>query len=235
MTSSSDYADMLQAYHDGVRAVFTKPSAKIRRSMFIEDAILFLQTFTSYIKGFFHEQDTRGRRNTQLSGLKDRILALRSIQSPPDVSFALLQSVAESFERAITFVVRPGELVGEKALGVYSEKDKGASPASPLKIPLSGASIFRNVVETETLFYGETDDPALREHVHAHIDAPLRPTVLLLPLKVRGKIMTLTYADFGVKEVSPVESDALAIFANLAGLVVENILYRKLLNKTTQK
>ena len=136
MTSSSDYADTLQAYHDGVRAVFTKPSAKIRRATFIEDAILFLQTFTSYIKGFFHEQNDGGTTENQLGRLKDRILALRNIQNPPDVSFALLQSVAEFFERTITFVVRPAELVGEKAIGVYSEKDKGASPASPLKIPL---------------------------------------------------------------------------------------------------
>ena len=135
----------------------------------------------------------------------------------------------------MSFIVRPSELVGEKAIGVYSEKDKGASPASPLRIPLSGRSIFREVIETEKFFYGETADAALREHLHAYIGAPLRPTVLLLPMKGRGKIMTLTYGDFGMKEVSPVESDALAILANLAGLVVENILYRKLLNKTTQK
>jgi hypothetical protein len=235
MTSSSDYADTLQAYHDGVRAVFTKPSAKTRRATFIEDAIRFLETFTAYIKDFFREQDDRGTNDTQLGRLKDRILSLRNIQSPPEVSLTLLQSVAEFFERAITFVVRPAELFGEKAIGVYSEKDKGPSPASPLKIPLSEASIFRNVVETEKFYYGETDDALLREHLHAYIGAPLRPTVLILPMKVRGKIMTLTYADFGMKEVSPVESDALAIFSNLAGLIVENILYRKLLNKTTQK
>ncbi len=151
------------------------------------------------------------------------------------ISFALLQSVAEFFERTITFVVRPAELVGEKAIGVYSEKDKGASPASPLKIPLSGTSVFRDVIETGELFYGETDDALLREHLHAYIGAPLRPTILLLPVKSRGKIITLTYGDFGIKEVSLVNGDALAILANLAGLIIENALYRKLLNKTTQK
>jgi len=235
MTSSSDYTDTLRAYHDGVRAVFTKPSAKIRRATFIEDAILFLQTFTSYIKGFFHEQNDSGTTENQLGGLKDCILALRNIQSPPDVSFALLQSVAEFFERTITFIVRPTELVGEKAMGVYSEKEKGASPASPLKIPLSGTSIFRDVIETGELFYGESDDALLREHLHAYIGAPLRPTMLLLPMKSRGKIITLTYGDFGMKEVSPTNSDALAILGNLAGLIIENALYRKLLNKAAQK
>jgi hypothetical protein len=235
MTSSSDYADTLQAYQDGARAVFTKPSAKIRRATFIEDAILFLQTFTSYIKGFFHEQTDSATSENQLGGLKDRIQALRNIQNPPDVSFALLQSVAVFFERTITFVVRPAELVGEKAIGVYSDKDMGASPASPLKIPLSGTSIFRDVIEIGELFYGETNDAFLREHLHAYIGAPLRPTILLLPVKSRGKIITLTYGDFGVREVSLANADALAILGNLAGLMIENALYRKLLNKTTQK
>ena len=205
------------------------------RATFIEDAILFLQTFTSYIKGFFHEQNDRGATEYQLGGLKERILELRNIQNPPDVSFALLQSVAQFFERTITFVVRPAELVGEKAIGVYSEKDKGASPASPLKIPLSGMSIIRDVIETGDFFYGETSDALLREHLHAYIDAPLRPTILLLPVKSRGKIITLTYADFGLKEVSPTNVNALAILANLSGLIIENALFRKLLNKTTQK
>ena len=235
LTSSSDYADMLQAYHDGVRAVFTKPSAKIRRATFIEDAILFLQTFTSYIKSFFHEQNDSGTRDNQLGRLKDRILALRNIQSPPDVSFALLQSVAEFFERAITFIVRPTELVGEKALGVYAGKDMGPSPAARIKIPLNGVSIFRDVIETGELFYGESDDTLLMEQLHAEIGAPLRPTILLIPMTSRKKIITLTYGDFGMKEVSPVENDELAILANLAGLIVENSLYRKLLNKTTQQ
>jgi hypothetical protein len=235
LTSSSDYADTLRAYHDGVRTVFAKPSAKIRRVTFIQDAILFLQTFTSYIKGFFHEQIDSGTTENQLGWLKDRILALRDIQSPPEVSFALLQSVAKFFERAITFVVRPTELVGEKAIGVYSEKDEGASPASPLRIPLSGTSLFREVIEMEKFFCGETHDAALREHLHAYIGAPLRPTILLLPMKSRGKIITLTYGDFGMEEVSPTNSDALAILASLAGLIVENALYRKLLNKTAQK
>jgi hypothetical protein len=235
MTSSSDYADTLQAYQDGARAVFTKPSAKIRRATFIEDAILFLQTFTSYIKAFFHEQNAGATSENQLAGLKDRILALRNIQNPPDVSFALLQSVSVFFERTITFVVRPAELVGEKAIGVYSEKDMGASPASPLKIPLSGTSIFRDVIEIGELFYGETNDAVLREHLHAYIGAPLRPTILLLPVKSRGKIITLTYGDFGTSEVSLTNADALAILGSLAGLMIENALYRKLLNKTTQK
>lgn len=47
--------------------------------------------------------------------------------------------------------------------------------------------------------------------------------------------MTLTYGDFGMKEVSPVQSDMLVILADQAGVIVENTLYRKLLNKASLK
>jgi len=54
-------------------------------------------------------------------------------------------------------------------------------------------------------------------------------------MKGRGKIMTLTYGDFGGKEVSPVQSDMLVILANQAGMAVENAFYRKLLKKASHK
>lgn len=234
MASPLDYTSTLQSYHDGIRAVFPKPS-KEAKATFIEDAIKFLETFKSYIKGFFNEQKDLGATDNQLSKIKDRILALRDIHEPPDVSFALLQSVAEIFERSITFIVRPTELIGERALGVHAERDRGPASAARLKIPLTRPSVFRDVIEKGQFFYGESDDEVLKEHLFAGIGAPLRPTIILLPMKSRGKIMTLTYGDFGGKEVSPVQSDVLVILANQAGLVVENALYRKLLNKASHK
>ncbi len=235
MDSPLDYTFTLQSYHDGIRAVFPKPSKEARKATFIEDAIKFLETFKSYIKGFFHEQKDLRAADTQLSKLKDRLLALRDIHEPPDVSFALLQSVAEIFERSITFIVRPTELIGERALGVHAERDRVPDSAARLKIPLTRPSVFRDVIEKGRLFYGESDDEVLKEHLFAGIGAPLRPTIILLPMKSRGKIMTLTYGDFGRKEVPPVQSDVLVILANQAGLVVENTLYRKLLNKASHK
>jgi hypothetical protein len=235
MASPPDYTSTLESYHDGIRAVFPKPLKEAWKATFIEDAIKFLETFKSYIKGFFHEQKDPGAMDKQLSKIKDRVLAFRDIYEPPDVSFALLQSVAEIFERSITFIVRPKELIGERALGVHAEKNRGPASAARLKIPLTRPSVFRNVIEMGQFFYGESDDEVLKEHLFAGIGAPLRPTIILLPMKSRGKIMTLTYGDFGRKEVSPIQSDVLVILANQAGLVVENALYRKLLNKASHK
>jgi len=233
MVSTMDYTFTLQSYHDGIRAVLPKPSKEALKATFIEDAIKFLETLRSYIKEFFREQKEVGATDNQLSKIKDRIRELRDIDEPSDVSFALLQAVAEIFERSITFIVRPSELIGERGLGLHA----GREPASTarLKVPLTKHSVFRDVIETGEFFYGESEDEVLTKHLFAGIGAPMRPTIFLLPMKSRGKVVTLTYGDFGMKEVRPVEIDTLVIMANQAGLVVENALYRKLLNKASHK
>jgi DNA-binding NarL/FixJ family response regulator len=235
MASPGDYSFTMQAYQDGARAVLPKPSRGERKEGFIQETIQFLDTFKSYIKGFYYDQQDTSLADNPRSEIKDRILAIREIHEPSQVSFSLLQSVAECFERSITFIVRQTELTGEKALGVYAEKDTGPVSAAKLKIPLTRNSVFRDVIEKGQVFYGESDDEVLKEYLLAGIGAPLNPTIILLPLKSNGKTMTITYGDFGSKEAAPVQSDDLVIMANQAGLVIENILYRKMLNKASHK
>jgi hypothetical protein len=91
------------------------------------------------------------------------------------------------------------------------------------------------VITKGEFFFGEIDDNVLKEYLFEGIGAPLSPTVILLPMKSNGKIMTLTYGDFGRKEALPVQSDVLVMLANQAGLVIENLLYRKLLKKASQQ
>jgi hypothetical protein len=235
MAPPADYVFTLHAYHDGCRAVFPKPSKETREETFIEDAIRFLDIFKMYIMEYFYEQKDAGAEDAQLSKIKDRIIAIRDIYEPPDVSFALLQSVAEIFERAITFVVRANELIGERAFGVNTEKDRGPVSKVRVRIPLTKPSVFCDVIEKGQSFYGESRDEVLKEYLFQVIGEPWKPTIILLPMKSRGKVITLTYGDFGQKEVSQVQKEMLSILANQAGMVVENAIYRKLLNKALHK
>lgn len=235
LTSSPDYAFMLQSFHDGTRAVFPKPSTKAGKATFIQDTITFLEIFTSYIKGFFHEQKDLTAADNQLGKLKDRILTLREIKEPPALSLALLQYVSEIFERSVTFIVRPAELAGEKAIGVFAGRNTGPTSVTNLKIPLTKSSVFRDVAEKGRFFYGESYDEVLKNHLFELIGAPLRPAIILLPMKSRGKTVALIYGDFGEKEVTTIQSDLLEILANEAGLVLENMLYRKQSSKASNK
>jgi hypothetical protein len=235
MASPTEYAFTLQSYHEGIRSVIPKPIKIERRETFVDDTIIFLETFQSYILSYLHEGQDLPVTDSRLDELRDRIEVLRSLSEPADVTFALLQYVSEIFERSITFVVRPTELVGKEALGVKYEKTMGPTSVANIKIPLTIPSIFNSVFEKGNVFYGESDDEVLKEYLHKEIGAPLQPTVIILPMKGRWKILTLTYGDFGMKEPVPLQINMLEILATQAGLVLENILYRKHLNKASEK
>jgi hypothetical protein len=236
MACQLDYSNMLQSFHDGIRAVFPKPSKKARHTTFIEDTIKFLETFKSYIKGFFLEQKDPDELDNQMGKLRDRMLEIRSLAEPSAVSLALLQQVSEICERSITFIVGQAELTGEKAIGVYAERNAGPTSVTRMKIPLSKPSLLSDVVEKGEFFYGEIDDEILKKYLFEVIGEPMSPAVLLLPMKSSdNKVVTLTYGDFGEKEAMPVQSQMLEILANEAGLVLENALYRRQGTKGSQK
>ena len=235
LASLPDYSFMLRSFHDGVRAVFPKPSKAAGRTTFVQDTIRFLESFKSYVRDFFREQQGIAAMNGQAGTLREKIASLRDLREPSAVSLALLQYVSETFERSVSFIVRPSELAGEKSLGVYAGKEQGPLPAAGLKIPLTRPSVFREAMEKGRLFYGETDDEVLREHLFGQIGAPLRRTIILLPMKSRGKTVMVIYGDFGKSDVSPAQKDSLAILADQAGLVAENAFYRRILNKPAVK
>ncbi|HET6515109.1 MAG TPA: DUF4388 domain-containing protein [Thermodesulfovibrionales bacterium] len=235
MSASHDYSSLLRAFQNSIRAVFPKPSRETRAATFIPDTIAFLEAFKSYISTCFHEQEYPSVMDQDVGTFKDRILSLRNLHNPAAVSLALLQHISGICDRSVTFIVRSGELTGEKAIGVYGPRDEGPAPASVLKVPLSKPSVFRTAIEKGEIFYGESSCEILKDHLFAEIGRPLRPTILLVPVKSHGKTMTLTYGDFGLKEAVPVNTDLLELIANEAGLVMENTLYLKQLRKAAQK
>jgi hypothetical protein len=229
--ASVDDADFfLQSYSDGVRAVFPKPLKEVRRESYIHDTMQFLGTFKSYIRGF---QERTGSTDRSVKELKDNIKVLREIATPSDAAMVLLAAVAETFERAVTFFVRPSELIGERAVGVSSEKSTGPTSADRLKIPLSKPSVFLDVLEKGQAFYGESSDEALKGLLQ-EIGKPLRPVVALLPVICDRKVIALVYGDFGKKEASPVQLDILEILAQQVGIVLEYALFRRRTEKASQ-
>ncbi len=235
MTPLSDYNFTLTSLHDGVRAVFPKPSRETGKMTFIPDTIYFLETLKSYMLGFFRVVQESAVAVNHLSKVKERLLVMRDINEPSEVSLALLRYVSEIFERSISFIVDRTELVGEKAIGVYAEKEAGPTSVTRLKVPLSKPSVFWDVVEKGEVFFGEINDEVLRKELFEAIGEPISPTIIVLPMKRRGKTVALMYGDFGLKEAIHIQSDLLEILAYEAGLVLENALYRKKLNVVTQR
>jgi DNA-binding NarL/FixJ family response regulator len=222
---------ILQSYADGVRAVFPKPSKEDRRETFIRDAIQFLDAFRSYVRNFQYGQDDAdiyGRK------LKDGILSLSRITAPSDVALVVLTAVSDMFERAVTLVMRGSELIGERAIGITSEKSLGPTPADRLRIALDKPSVFRQAIEKGRVYYGENSDETLRAFFR-EIGLPASPAVLLLPLISDQKVVAVVYGDFGRRAASPVRLDMLEILALQAGIVLEYAVFRRQVARAAQK
>jgi len=221
---------ILQSYNDGVRAVLPKPLKEVRRETYVRDMIQFLGIFRSYIRGFQYRTDATDR---YVKELKKDIKLLREIATPSDAAMVMLAAVAEMFERAVMFIVRPAELAGERAIGISSEKNVGPTPADRMKIPLAKPSVFREVLEKGLLFYGESSDEAL-VGLFKEIGKPRRPAIVLLPVISDRKVVAVVYGDFGMKEAAPVQLDILEILAYQVGIALEYALFRRQMTKTSQ-
>lgn len=231
----TDYAFMLRALHDGIRVVFPKPLRGVAKTSFINDTIAFLEAFDSYIEAMFSEEREPVAVDSRLGRLKERVLAFREIKEPSEVFSSLLNSVAEVFERAVTFIVRPTELAGDRSMGISGEKREGPASAAGLKIPLTVPSVFRDVIEKGQPFCGECDDGVLREHLFKKIGSPRSPYIVLFPVRSSGKTIALVYGDFGRSASFPVETEGLEIVAHAAGLILENVLYRRRFARASQR
>jgi hypothetical protein len=220
--SPRDAAFTMQAYGDNVRAVIPRPSREECKETFVADAIGFMQTFRSYVRSCVVEC-----KSADFGRLRSSFSALRGIRGAPEAAFLLLQFVADMFERCVTLIVREKEMIAEKGIGVIGEKGRGVTPSMGFRIPILEPSLFNEVIVKGRLFYGSTDDVTVRESLFAEIGAPERPSILLLPLRLQGKTISLTYADFGGKEPAAVNLELLEILASHAELALENSLYRK--------
>ena len=217
-----DHPFTMHAYKDGIRAVIPAPSLNERRSSFVPDMKSFLEALLEFLCGFVPSPADHlvGRLRTSVS-------ALREMKAAPDIAFALLQFIADSFQRSLTLIVRKDELIAEKSFGIKGEKEHGAAPPLGLRIPLASPSLLRTITDEGSVYFGETTDAIIREQLFPAIGAPARSTVLLLPLRSFGKTIAIVYGDFGRNEVPDVPVDMLEVLANYAGRALEYAVTRK--------
>lgn len=222
LASPLEPAFALQALKDGAMAVFPRPVREASGDTFLEDTLRLLDALPLYLR---RRGDDGGE--AALARLGKTFTELRALREPPEIALALLGAVAGTFERALTLIVREGELIAERSIGVRGDRGAGVSASLGTRIPLDRPSVLRNAIEKRSTFYGETDDEIVRDYLFPSIGAPLHPTVILLPLVCGGKVIALVYGDFGHSGAGPVRTDLLELVAGEAGLVLETALYRR--------
>jgi hypothetical protein len=165
--------------------------------------------------------------------LNEVIAALPRLRSAPEVAQAQLGYVGDIFERALTLVVRQGETIAEKGIGIKTSRVAGVVPVPGIRIPLAESSILRQAVESGCLYCGSEHDEAFKKYLLDRIGAPVAEKILLLPVRSSGKTIFLTYADFGSRPEREVPVELLNMLAAQTGQALENLSRRRLKQKET--
>jgi DNA-binding NarL/FixJ family response regulator len=212
-----DFQLTTSALRVGADAVLPRPSREERAPSFIADTIDCLGIVGGYLEKL-QLQPGAGL----LPRLKQQFQSLAEQREPAEVTFSLLQALADIFERVLTMVVVRSELVAERGIGISGP---GATSSLKLRLPIPEPSLFQNALNGES-YYGDAD-AAVRSTLFEAMGAPASQKVLLLPVKSFGRVIAVIYGDFGARAGGAPQPELLEMLALHAGLVIDNVLYRK--------
>lgn len=212
-----DFQLAASAQECGVMAVLPRACRDDRGESFIADLIAGCRALAACLKR------QTGAPASQLSAqFRAQFTALAEQREAAEVTFALLQAVCGVFRRGVTLVVVRSELIAERAIGVGGD---GAVTSVKLRLNAPEQSLYQKALGGE-LCYGDADR-SLRDTIYAAAGAPIIGKALLLPVKSFGRVIAIIYADFGAGAGTDPQLPLLEILAQHAGLVIDNILYRK--------
>lgn len=218
----------MDALGAGTRAIIPRPCRRCHDDAYVKHLIMFLKGIGSFLKTILPVPDVEVGHQF-ISCLNQ----LKTLSEPPEIALILLHFAALQFERAITFVVAKSELIAEKSVGITP--DVSRKPSAPLmfRLPLDKNSVLQDVMEKGRLYYGQRSDNVLTTLLYKEIAPPRSPKVIAIPLISRGKVIAITYADFGAKPVAPPQINLIEALAQHAGSILDNALYRKSIEKVT--
>ena len=115
-------------------------------------------------------------------------------------------------------------MIVERSIGL--DGSRAVVPAAKHHVPVDRPSVLAAVIDGGLLYYGQApEEPTLRR-LYGQIGEPHSPKIAVLPLKTgAGKVVALTYGDFGAAWATPVPVELLDVFARHAGLVLDTMTH----------
>jgi hypothetical protein len=206
----------------GIVAVLGLPRPERRDATFVDDLPAFLAAVPAAL-----EEHARSQRDWFVASVRGGLDALRDAREPAAAPLSMLRAVARGCERALTLIVRGSGLVPELGIGFVAGAGREPRPlAGPAtSLPIGAGGLLAAILADGRCRRIPAGDAALGPLI-ARIGAPRHPEALLLPLRAAGRTVSLTYADFGPREATPVDLDLLDALASRAGAELEAILRR---------
>lgn len=223
LAAAFDFTAHLDVIRSGARALLPKPDRHLRPDTFANDSIYLLDTLKRCLK--IAPPASAGGLPKLFKECMDELTPLRELS---EITAVIDRYLATVLGRAITFVSRKSELACE------SINRSGSAQSLTINIPAIGNSPLHTVLTNSLVFWGESKDILLDEKIYALTGAPLSHQILVAPLKCLGRVVAVTYADFGAKQPATIDLDLITALTVHAGLVYENALYKKKFAKMLQ-
>lgn len=147
---------------------------------------------------------------------------LAGIASRDDLGRLLCTHLASRFKRAAAFSVRGGRILGWTASGEQID------PARVAQIDMAGdtASFFAPVVAASVPYVGPVPATTSADGFYELLGGPVATSILLVPVSVKGRLMTILYADNLDAPIGTVDILVQKGLAELAALGLELLIVR---------
>ena len=221
--TDADFVTMNDVMRCGARAPLLKPDSRNRSITFVDDTIYFLETVRKCLK-ITQPSSSTATPKMFLEAI-DEISALRELH---EITAVTSRYLSLALGRAVTFSSRKSEIYCDNIFR------QGSSQPFSVTLSIDGDSALHKVFAKGELYYGEASDPLLHDKLYNTAGDPAAPMILLAPLKCLGRVIAVTYADFGTKHPADVQTDLINTLFKYAGVVYENALYRKKFEKLLQ-
>jgi hypothetical protein len=210
----------LRALRAQALATLAKPRRSTTSPAFAGEFIGFVEAFLACLQ---RAGSPVGR--IQLGDFREPLAGLSSLTKPSELTLSLLQFVATLFPRALILLVSGAELILDRSIGL--DGSRSVTPALKSRIPIERPSVLAASIDGGLLSYGQAPEEPMLKALYGHIGAPHSSKVAVLPLKTAsGKVLALTYGDFGAAWATPVPSELLDIFVRHAALVLGTLTPR---------
>ena len=217
------FSSILDAMRSGARAVLPKPDNIVGRDTFVEDTIFFLNTVRKCLKVSPPRTET-----ATLDTFRECMDEISTKKELPEIILVIDRYISSVMGRALTFVHRRSDLVCENI-----HRSAAVQPLE-INIPVEGDSPLHQVMSSGVIFSQKSDHPLLNKVLYSQIGEPAVSQIVVFPFRCLGRVLAVTYGDFGSRQPTEVDTELIALLIRQAGLVYENALYRKKFEKMLQ-
>ena len=132
-------------------------------------------------------------KNEDLASLSGLVRKLDQQNTQSEILNTVMMHIADWVERAVLFVVKGEQASGWAALGLGN--DWNTERVRAVRIDLNKSTVLKDVIQSAEMACGSADTYSDNGEIFLSIGSRFPATVIACPIKVRGKIAGILYAD----------------------------------------